>query len=370
MLLLLLTQSRSTSASIPACLTQPMRQSHLAAKQMNLLKENLNRLISRKFPSSSPFLTTLNAGNAAAWAPENCVNGLDDDGDGFVDGADPDCGCNETVMLVARDGGQILSVNLATGGTTSVAALSPYVPGNLNALAANADNSMVYYCSAQMVYYWLPSTGEHGVVANLAGQIGVSESLSSGGGEYFEGYLYLGTEKGNPGNDCRIWRLQLSPNGKSAIGAPVDLNVPIPNQLSWGDIIATAEGGQTVLYCMSAAGTSYFFKYNVNTAQYTLIRNDLPTEMQLGVDIDGNTWAGSLSSGMIQKINRSTGYFYGNTISFGGKIWDLTGPINCPQATEICGTRTTKTRTAFAQASTPMTLLLGRFAKAKQWPST
>jgi hypothetical protein len=129
----------------------------------------------------------------------------------------------------------------------------------------------------------------------------------------------------------------LAANGKSASGPAVNLNVPIPAQLSWGDLIATAEGGQVVLYCMAAANTSFFFKYNVNTATYQLIKNDLPTEMQIGVDINGDMWAGSLTSGMIQKINRQTGYFYGSVINFGGNIWDLTGPINCPQAVEICG---------------------------------
>ncbi|MBK9016575.1 MAG: hypothetical protein IPM82_22255 [Saprospiraceae bacterium] len=240
-------------------------------------------------------------------------------------------------MMVARDNGQILSVNLSTGGTSSVATSSPYVTGNLNALAANADDNLVYYCSGKKVYYWSPSSGTHGQVTDLTGYIGSNESLSSGGGEYFNGYIYLGTEAGNPGTSPKIWRLPLVADGKSASGPPINLNVPIPAQLSWGDMIATAEGGQTVIYGMAAASKSFFFKYNVNTAQYTLIRNDLPTEMQIGVDINGDAWAGSLSSGMVQKINRTTGYFYGSIINFGGKIWDLTGPINCPQALEICG---------------------------------
>ncbi|MBI1223636.1 MAG: hypothetical protein GC192_00235 [Bacteroidetes bacterium] len=302
------------------------------------MRLQLNKLISEKCHLSSPFSSISTAVcDSPELVTEICSNGIDDDGDGFVDGADPDCGCLQTIMMVARDNGKILSVNLATGGTSSVATSSPYVTGNLNALAANADDNLVYYCSGKKVYYWVPATGVHGQVADLNGQIGTLESLSSGGGEYFNGYLYLGTESGNPGISPRIWRLKLSADGKSGSGAPVNLNVPIPNQLSWGDMIATAEGGQVVIYGMAAAVTSYFFKFNVNTSQYTLIRNDLPTEMQIGVDINGNTWAGSLSSGSIQKINRSTGYFYGSIISFGGNIWDLTGPINCPQAVEICG---------------------------------
>lgn len=327
-----------TTAENPMNTELPKKRQSFAMLKMEQLKQVVARLASGKFHLSSPFPATIQTvSKPSFWVPENCSNGLDDDGDGFIDGADPDCGCLNTVMLVARDNGNILSVNLATGGTSSVAASSPYVTGNLNAVAANADDNLVYYCRDKKVYYWIPSTGVHGQVADLQGQISSVESLSSGGGEYYNGFLYLGTENGNPGNNCKIWRLPLSADGKSAAGAPVKLNVPIPSNLSWGDIIATAEGGNVVLYCMAAAGTSHFFKFNVGTGQYTSIRTDLPTEMQIGVDIDGNTWAGSLSSGMIQKINRSTGYFYGNTISFGGKIWDLTGPINCPQSVEVCG---------------------------------
>jgi hypothetical protein len=311
---------------------------NFAVQKMRLLKKGIFNLIIGRYCLSSPLAITPSLRcEESFWAPENCTNGIDDDGDGFIDAADPDCGCSQTILLVARDNGQILRVNLSTGGTTSVATSSPYVSGNLNAMGANADKGLVYYCSGKKVYFWNPTTNVHGMVVDLNGKIGSNESLSSGGGEYYNGYLYLGTENGNPGTSPKIWRQQLSANGLSFVGNPVNLNAPIPSNTSWGDMIATVEGGQVVIFGMTAAGTSYFWKFNTVTSAFTLIRNDLPTEMQIGVDINGNAWAGSLSSGMIQKINRSTGYFYGNIISFGGKIWDLTGPINCPQAIEICG---------------------------------
>ncbi|MCB9341104.1 MAG: hypothetical protein H6577_23505 [Lewinellaceae bacterium] len=301
--------------------------------------KNLSGSWNVKSPFSSHFTPNHSAAFEcpALWVPEICDNGIDDDGDGFIDNADPDCGCSQTIMLVARDNGKILKVNLATGGTSAVALTSPYVTGNLNAISANPDKNLVYYCRDKMVYYWEPSTGEQGIVVDLQGKIGNPESLSSGGGEYYNGYLYLGTENGNPGVNPKVWRQQLSANGKSVVGNPVNLNVPIPSNTSWGDLIITPEGGQTVIYGMTAAQTSHFWKYNIATNTYTTIRNDLTTEMQIGVDIDGNTWAGSLAYGMIQKIDRATGNFYGNAISFGGNLWDLTGPINCPQAVEICG---------------------------------
>ncbi len=321
----------------PTTVAPQYQQMSFARQNLQSLQRQLQSRWSGKLPCSlrttgQPLAPEIKA----FFVPENCGNGIDDDGDGYIDNADPDCGCSETIMLVARDNGQILKVNLETGGTANVAVTSPYVSGNLNALGANPDNGLVYYCRDKIVYYWVPTTGEQDTVVNLQGKIGSNESLSSGGGEYYNGFFYLGTENGNPGTSPKIWRQQLSADGKSFIGDPVNLNVPIPNYLSWGDMIVTAEGGQTIIYGMAAAGTSHFFKYNVNTSTYTTIRNDLLTEMQLGVDIYGNTWAGSLAFGMIQKINRTTGSFYGNVISFGGNIWDLTGPINCPQAIEIC----------------------------------
>ncbi len=318
-------------------LQQKSQANHFAVQAMSLLNQRFYNHLSEK--SRSYLFTKPDSSKelGMAWAPENCNNGIDDDGDGFIDSADPDCGCSQTIMLAARDNGNILRINLSTGGTTSVATSSPYVSGNLNAVAANADDNLVYYCSGKKVYFWEPSTNQHGLVVDLTGKIGIPESLSSGGGEYFNGHIYLGTENGNPGTSPKIWRQQLSANGKSFVGNPVNLNASIPPNTSWGDMIATAEGGQVVLYGMTANAYSHFWKFNTVTNAFTTIRNDLPTEMQIGVDIDGNTWAGSLSSGMIQKINRSTGYFYGSTLSFGGKIWDLTGPINCPQSVEICG---------------------------------
>ncbi len=310
---------------------------NFASQAMSLIKQKFSKQLSGKYRLSSLFTIDAFAPVSTLWVPEICTNGIDDDGDGFIDNADPDCGCSQTIMLAARDAGNILRINLSTGGTTSVATSSPYVTGNLNALAANADDNIVYYCANKQVYYWEPSSNTHGLVVDLTGKVGNNESLSSGGGEYYDGYIYLGTENGNPGIIPKIWRQQLSADGKSFVGNPVNLGANIPTNTSWGDMIATSEGGQVVIYGMTANANSYFWKFNTVTNAFTTIRNDLPTEMQIGVDIYGNTWAGSLSSGMIQQIDRSTGYFYGSILNFGGKIWDLTGPINCPQAVEICG---------------------------------
>jgi hypothetical protein len=166
-----------------------------ASQYLQSLQRQLQNHWKGKFPSSSPTMAPAWAANVGPFfTPENCGNGIDDDGDGYIDNADPDCGCSETIMLVARDNGQILKVNLETGGTANVAVTSPFVTGNLNAIGANPDNGLVYYCRDKIVYYWVPTTGEQDTVVNLQGKIGNNESLSSGGGEYYNGFIYLGTE--------------------------------------------------------------------------------------------------------------------------------------------------------------------------------
>ncbi|MFQ5445737.1 MAG: LamG-like jellyroll fold domain-containing protein, partial [Saprospiraceae bacterium] len=266
---------------------------------------------------------------------EICSNGIDDDGDGLTDGEDPDCGCSQTVMLVARDNAQIMEVNLATEAS-GITTTSPYVSGNLNALAANADAGVMYYASGQIVYYWKPATNTHGILLDLAGQIAANESLSSGAAEYYNGFLYLGTEDGNPGVNPKVYRLKLTDNGLSPEGYLVDLNIPIATNTSWGDLVITTEGGDAIIYGMTSTGNSHFWRYNLMTAEFAEISTTLATEMQIGIDINGDMWAGSLCCGTIQKIDRTNATFYGDTLNFGGKIWDLTGPMNCPQAVEIC----------------------------------
>lgn len=274
--------------------------------------------------------------------PEICGNGLDDDGDGFIDGGDSDCptDCTESLLFVARDNGNILQVNLTTGAT-SIATTSPYTSYNLNALAANPDAEVVYYGIDKTIYYWNPKTGTHSPLVNLSGTVGTDESISSGGGAYFNGYLYMGFEDEYTSGDPTIYRIELAADGLSTIGSATNLNVPIPDYASWGDMIVSSESGNTIIYAglgyNNTSNTSLYFSYKVETGIYQTIRTDMPSEFQIGIDVDGNLWGGALASGNIRKFDRATGNFYGNTVYIGGDLWDLTGPINCPQQIEICG---------------------------------
>ena len=49
-----------------------------------------------------------------------------------------------------------------------------------------------------------------------------------------------------------------------------------------------------------------YFKYEIETAIYTTIRTDMPSALQIGVDVDGNLWGGGLETGTIQKMDTIT----------------------------------------------------------------
>ena len=248
--------------------------------------------------------------------------------------------CDETILYVARDSAEILQVNLNTG-ITSVVATSPYTLENLNATAANPDAEIVYYGNGQTVYFWNPITDTHGILVDLNGQVEDFESLTSGGGAYFNNALYLGFEDKDFLDNPTIYRLPLSGDGLSTTGPAINLNVPIPTNTSWGDMIVSAEEGQTVIYAglgyNGSATSSLYFKYEIENNNYTTICTDMPLALQIGVDVNGNLWGGALDAGVIQQFDKNTGNFFGPTINIGGKLWDLTGPINCPQQVEICG---------------------------------
>jgi len=268
---------------------------------------------------------------------ENCGNGIDDDGDFLVDMNDPDCGCAETVIYVARDNGKILEFNITTG-ETQVVTTSPYTSGNLNALAANPDAGIVYYGRGQKIYYWNPIADVHAELVDLNGQIANNESFTSGGGAYYNGYIYMGAENSSNSWYPEVYRVPVSADGMTVTGTAQNLNIPIQYNSSWGDMIVTNESDRTVIYGTLGAenNQSIYFKYTIETASYTLLRTDMPREMQIGVDVNGEIWGGGLRLGALRKFSKVDGNFYGNTLNIFDEMWDLTGPINCPQAIEIC----------------------------------
>ena len=271
---------------------------------------------------------------------ELCFNNIDDDGDGLIDENDSDCdnSCNETVILMAQDGGAISQKNINTGAQ-SVVTYSPYTSSNLNALAANPDASLIYYGRGQTVYYWDPSTDIHGVVLDMSSFVSANMSLTSGGGAYYNNYIYMGFEDDTFADFPEVWRIPVSSNGLTPIGDAERLNIPLHTNTSWGDLITSRENGDIYLYMTlgnNFDAFSTYSKYNINTGTYSVISTTMISEMQVGVDINGELWGGSVSGGYIRRFDKNTGNFYGSSVSISGWAWDLSGPINCAQKPEIC----------------------------------
>ena len=277
--------------------------------------------------------------NLAESCVEICDNAIDDDSDGLIDGADPDCGaCEETILYVARDAGKFLEVNLNTG-LQSIATTSPYTSSNLNAIAANPDAGVVYYGIGQSVHYWNPATDIHGTLANFSAQFGAADQLSNGGAAYYDGYLYMGTEDGNPGSNPKVYRVPVSADGLSTTGSAVNLNIPIYWNTSWGDLIVSTEGGYTVIYGgvgNNNGSNSTYFKYFVEVSTYSVISSSMIQSMQISADVNGNIWVAGADGSGIRQIDKATGNYIGAEIGISGRKWDLTGPANCAQIVEIC----------------------------------
>ena len=120
-------------------------------------------------------------------------------------------------------------------------------------MAANPDAGIVYYGHHKTVYFWNPTTGNHNVLVDLTNQVGLNETLTSGGGAYFNNQLYLGFEDDDDSDDPTIYRIALADDGLSTVGTATNLNVPIPSNTSWGDMIVSSENGNTLIY----AGLGY-----------------------------------------------------------------------------------------------------------------
>jgi len=291
-----------------------------------------NQVLGNTLKSSSFFTQTIQQLKTVAYKQTNTLNNSTN---ATINN------CEETIVFIARDGGQIEEFNI-TNGTGSIATTSPYTSSNLNSLAANPDASIVYYARDKNVYYWEPATDNHGQLVDLSGVIGSNESFSSGGGAYYDGYVYMGAEDNITSNSPTIYRIPVAANGMSTSGSTVKLEVPISNWSSWGDMIVTEEKGHTVIYGGLGAGSvnnyqSIYFKYYVDLDIYSMVSRDLPNEAQLAVDVHGDMWVVGANLTSLQKINRKTGIRYGNIVTMSGAIWDMTGPFNCIQKVEICG---------------------------------
>ena len=149
----------------------------------------------------------------------------------------------------------------------------------------------------------------------------------------------MGFERDCCSDSSLVYRIPVSSNGISPIGDPADLNIPFDTRLGWGDMVTSREDGYPFLYMTldnNYNGFGTYAKYNIWTGAYSVINSTMDDSLQIGVDIDGALWGGSVSDTSIQKINKTTGSYFGSSVSVTGGMWDLSGPMDCGQIIEDC----------------------------------
>ncbi len=239
-------------------------------------------------------------------------------------------------IIYYGESSDIHSINLTTG-VNSFATTIP-ISGNVNSLAANPDNNLVYYGNGTTMYYWDPSEGTgasaHYTLADLSTFAGFTGGfLESAGAGYYDGALYVGSEDAS-GNFVDVFALTLSADGKS-VNSLTRLNVlnsvPGGSLKGFGDLVVTGDGTAATIYMALGDGSGQSLsKFDTSTNTWSLI-NDTLAYRQIAADEFGNIYTDD-ASGNIQLIDKNTGAL-GNTVvtTTNFPTADLTGPHNVSQ---------------------------------------
>ncbi|MEM7163191.1 MAG: HYR domain-containing protein, partial [Bacteroidota bacterium] len=284
---------------------------------------------------------------------EICDDGIDNDGDNLIDNFDLDCSCqNPNLAYYGSTNGGIYSVDVLVDGSEELITNSPFVTGNINSMASNADNILVYYGSGQTVYYWDPQlgtgAGSHQILADLSTFPNFNgNGLESSGGAYLDNVYYLAAEQDPTGGNIEdVYALQLNADGDAVLSVtPLNIvasallddpNFTADTLGGFGDIIAIVEVGDVVIYGTSGDN---FWKFNTTTSDFIMINENPPNNppWQLFSNSSGQIFGAFQGSGTIFELNLTDGSSLGTTHTVPQFITDATGPLNCPPPIEICG---------------------------------
>ena len=175
----------------------------------------------------------------------------------------------------------------------------------VNSLATDHVNRVVYYAEGQAIYAWDPINDIHVRLQDSSGNLNVSSmlgggsilTLTSGGGAFYNGSLYLGIEQAQGNSDTDVYRVDFVPGSNgltiqslTALGTNDNTggaNGGLSNA-DWGDMIISDTG---ILYgatriAGSSSGT--FWSFDLNTSTYSFISGNYLG--QLAKDGDGTLW--------------------------------------------------------------------------------
>ena len=207
----------------------------------------------------------------------------------------------------------------------------------VNSLATDHVNRVVYYAEGQAIYAWDPINDIHVRLQDSSGNLNVSSmlgggsilTLTSGGGAFYNGSLYLGIEQAQGNSDTDVYRVDFVPGSNgltiqslTALGTNDNTggaNGGLSNA-DWGDMIISDTG---ILYgatriAGSSSGT--FWSFDLNTSTYSFISGNYLG--QLAKDGDGTLW-GLSDTGRIQEVDVNTGSLFGPSSPTSSAIADM-----------------------------------------------
>ncbi len=179
---------------------------------------------------------------------------LDDDNDGILDTDEGNCDQAMDYVFYSSGYGEVFKFYPETGAES----LHFTVPTDyyMNGLAYNYDLDLFYGHSDvdfSMLVVYDPSDSSWTNVGQIPGK-----DFTSGGGEYYDGNLYMGTV------DHELYKIKLSADGKSMQSSSLFLATPTSKGGSWGDIAITDACDGTKTMFIYASG--HLASINMETA--------------------------------------------------------------------------------------------------------
>ncbi|QDT11198.1 Ig-like domain-containing protein [Planctomycetes bacterium K23_9] len=232
-------------------------------------------------------------------------------------------GSHDGSGTASSSSGQIEAVNLTTGATTVVTS-SPLVP-YINGLAANADNNLAYYSDDTNLYYWDVAANTHHTIGTLV-SLGIpsGEGMLSGGGTYFDGSLFIGTEPVGGGPMVDVYELELSTDGK-LVATTTALNIDaaaaaagFPDVGGFGDLIYS---NGAIYGSTTVAG---YWRFDMTSGVFEQLNSEY--RGQLMATEDGRIF--SVTGNVVQQVDLESGDLTGATFNTVLEATDGSGAIS------------------------------------------
>ena len=195
----------------------------------------------------------------------------------------------------------IFAIHAPTGALVELTTSN--LSSNINTLATDHVNNLVYYAEGQSLFAWNVLSDTHFVITNNISSVpGGSSivSLTSGGAAFYNGALYLGVETLQGNSDFEVFRVNFDPasNGQTIqsitaldINGPTNANGVLSNG-DWGDAIIS-DGG--ILFGVTRNGgggaNSTFWSFDLNSnSNFTIINPAVTLGLQLAKDGNGTVY--------------------------------------------------------------------------------